>query len=315
MGLMQSNDPRAIRSAKAEAQQLYDSSISRNTRINYKSDIRCYQRMGFPLPAYPEDISKYLATLAKTYNPRSLERHLKALRFWHKINDFIDPTDHVLVKRMLKGIKNTYGKPLKKAKAFTVEDIATIDAYYKREGTVNAARNNCLIQLGFFGAFRRSEVVGLNFEDLEFSEDGVKIKLRRSKTDQTGEGYECALPYMKGTLCPVRTLEDWLRISKIDKGALFPSLSYMGRIISSKSVSVEVLYTVIKDVVKKCGISEPEKYSGHSLRRGFATEAAKRGVAMHAIMKHGRWEHVGTVNGYIEEATKFTGNAASALEV
>ena len=316
MGLMQSNDPRAIRAQAEHAQKMYDNSISRNTRISYKYDLNKFRVMGYELPASPMDIVRYMSQVSKDYNPNTIARHLKALRFYHKINNFVDPTDDVMVRRIFKGIKNTYSKPLKKAKALTVEDMKKIDAYYNTLDTMVAQRNNTFLQIGFFGAFRRSELVNIRLDHLTFTKDGVEILIPRSKTDQEGQGQVCALPFMKGGLCPVLILKSWIETLGLKEGFLFPPLSKGDKILSViKPINIDVLYLAIKAAALACELPEAERYSGHSLRRGFATEAAKRGASMSAIMKHGRWQDIGTVNGYIEEATKFVDNAASVLDM
>lgn len=313
---MQSNDPRAIRAQTEHAQKMYDNSISRNTRLNYKSDLNKFRGMGYELPASPRDIVRYLSEVSKEYNPNTIARHLKALRFYHRINNFVDPTDDEMVKRIFKGIKNTYSTPLKKAKALTVEDMKKIDAYYSTVDTLTAQRNNVLLQIGFFGAFRRSELVSIRLDHLTFTKDGVEILIPRSKTDQEGKGQVCAIPFMKNGLCPVVILKAWIKEVDLKTGFLFPPLSSGGKILTTiKPVNIDVLYLAIKAVALACDFPDAERYSGHSLRRGFATEAAKRGASMSAIMKHGRWQDIGTVNGYIEEATKFVDNAASVLDM
>lgn len=311
---MQKNDPRAIRAQQEHVQKMMDASISFNTRVNYRSDLYKYLGLGFELPASPVDIVKYLSHQAKFFNPRTLDRHLKALRYWHKINDFIDPTKDPRVETVRKGIKNTYSTPVKKAKAFTLDDMHAINKYLKDKTDLHSIRNNALLQLGFFGAFRRSELVNIRIEDLTFTDEGLTILLPRSKTDQQGLGESIGVPYMKGKLCPVKVLNHWIECSGIKSGYIFCPIN-KNVIIRDKPINCDTLYLMVKAVVQDCGFEDADLYSGHSLRRGFATEAARKGASMHSLMKHGRWKNIHTVAGYIEDACKFRDNAASFLDI
>ena len=314
MGLMQKNDPRAIRAQQEHVQKMFDASISFNTRINYKSDLDKFLGFGYPLPADPIHIVKYLNHQARHYNPRTLDRHLKAIRYWHKINDFIDPTKDARVETIRKGIKNTYGTPVKKAKPFTLEDMHKINDYYKDKTDFFSLRNNAMLQIGFFGAFRRSELVKIHFEDLSLSDEGLTILIPRSKTDQEGLGENVCIPYMQGELCPVKILARWLLAADMAGCYIFTAIS-IDKIIRLSPLNCDTLYLIVKMVAEECGLEDPHLYSGHSLRRGCATESARNGAGMHSIMKHGRWKDLNTVAGYIDEACKFKDNAASFLDI
>lgn len=314
MGLMQNQDPRAIRAREEHAQKMFDNSVSRNTRINYKCDLDKYLGMGFNLPAHPEEIVKYLNALAPTYNPVTLSHHIRAIRFWHRINDFIDPTDNEKVKRTFKGITNTYGVPSKKAKPFTLEDIIFLDGMLRKDGGLNDLRNNTLLQIGFFGAFRRSELTGMRLEHLSFTKLGVEILLPRSKADQAGKGKVVVIPYMQNQLCAVKTLQEWLALSCIRDGFVFPptTLTLPLRVKQGR-LSEMTVHQIIKSVAIRANFVDPNLYSCHSLRRGFATEAAKRGATVQDLMKHGRWKDAKVAIAYIDEGDKYN-NATSLFD-
>ncbi len=309
MGLMQSNDPRAERAREEHAQKMFDNSLSRNTRINYRSRVYKFQEMGYELPASPNDIVAFLNAVAKDLKSSTLMCYIKAIRNWHKINDFIDPTEDNRVKRFMAGVKKTYGGPPKKAKPFSMADMIKINKFLKERSDFNSVRNRALLMLGFFGAFRRSELVGMRLEHLTFSKQGLQILIPRSKTDQDGMGQTVSLPYMNDTdLCPVRALNQWLIKGQILSGYIWPWVNVNGIVRAQKHITPDAIYALVKQVAKDAELDEPELYSGHSLRRGFATEAAKRGSDIQSLMKHGRWESMQTVMGYIEQANNFQDN-------
>lgn len=308
MGLMQNNDPRVMRAQEEHAQKMFDNSLSRNTRINYRSRIYQYQQHGFKLPASPNDLVKFLNILAKDLKPTTIKCYLKAIKYWHKINNFIDPTDDGRVKQFYAGIRKTYGEPLKKAKPITLEDLIKIDKFLSDRDDFNSVRNKALFLIGFFAALRRSELVNIRFEHLTFSNKGLQILIPRSKTDQDGNGQVVTLPFMN-SLCPVLALKAWLKKSKIKEGFIWPSVNVNGILGSERNIGGDMIYYLIKQIAIDCNLEHPEMYSGHSLRRGFATEASKKGVGVESLMKHGRWESVQTVMGYIEHANNFSENA------
>ena len=194
----------------------------------------------------------------------------------------------------------------------TLEALMTVCGHLKRRGGVADLRNVALIQLGFFGAFRRSELVGIQYEDLRFVAEGVEIMIPRSKTDQTGEGQICAIPYGNEHICPVTAIKTWLEESGINDGYIFRQVNKQGD-ISDTGLAPDRVNIILKSVATACSLPDAEFYSAHSLRRGFATEASKSGAPFGAIMQQGRWKHEGTVLGYIEEGKRFEGNAVNSL--
>jgi integrase len=178
-----------------------------HTRIAYQSDIRHFEASGGLLPATTEDVLLYLQTFAPTLNPRTLSRRLTALKHWHTYQGFEDPTAHHVVRKTLKGIQNTYGKPKEKASPLIPEQLQKMVSYLMRQNAFIAWRDNALLQMGYFGAFRRSELVNIHIAHIRRVQKGIEVLVPRSKTDQTGEGQYCAIPYGNTTLCPVRALD------------------------------------------------------------------------------------------------------------
>lgn len=285
---------------------------SQNTRKAYRHDIRHFIASGAVLPTTPDIILGYLQRYANTLNSRTLIRRLTAIKNWHIYQGFADPTAHPLVRKTLTGIKNTHGCPKEKALALQIGSLITIVTFLKNQDQLIAWRNTALLQIGFFGSFRRSELVAINFEHVNFVTEGVEILIPRSKTDQSGEGQICAIPYGDEILCPPTALKIWCEKANIQSGSIFKRVS-KGNKVSDQALDANYISTLIKLMAKVCKLPDPEKYSGHSLRRGFATTASQQGISLSSIMQQGRWKHSGTAIGYMEEGTRFATNAAGII--
>ena len=239
-------------------------------------------------------------------------RRLTALKNWHLYQGFADPTANPAVRKTLTGIKNTHGKPKDKAVPLTVEALKSMAKYLNASGRLIDIRNNALLQIGFLGAFRCSELVAIGWEHIRFVPEGIEILIPRSKTDQGGEGQGCAIPYGDNTLCPVSALTAWREQSGYSTGWVFRQMT-KGQQINKEALKPNQVSLIIKSLTKACRLPDAEQYSSHSMRRGFATEASKKGASFGAIMRQGRWRHEGTVLGYIEEGKRFESNAADFL--
>ncbi|MBX3709493.1 MAG: tyrosine-type recombinase/integrase [Gammaproteobacteria bacterium] len=285
---------------------------SDNTRRAYRQDIRHFITWGGKLPTTTDVIVTYLHTHAAKLNARTLARRLIALKNWHVLQGFSDPTNHPLVKKTLTGIKHLHGKPKEKARALAMEELSQMVGYLKSLDTLIAMRNMALLLVGFFGAFRRSELVNIKWEHITFMPEGIEIIIPRSKTDQSGEGQVCAIPYGEDSLCPVTALKNWCEKTDIQSGFIFCAIDRHDK-ISSLPLSMQSVNLVIKSIAKACQLTHANQFSSHSLRRGFATTASRKGAPFVSIMRHGRWRHEGTVLGYIEEGQRFLENAAKMI--
>lgn len=285
---------------------------SDNTRRAYRQDIRHFVTWGGKLPTTTDAIVKYLHTHAVMLNARTLARRLIALKNWHVLQGFSDPTSHPLIKKTLTGIKHVHGRPKAKAPALTIEELLKMVNFLKSQDTLMAWRNNALLQVGFFGAFRRSELVNIKWEHITFVSEGMEIMIPRSKTDQSGEGQVCAIPYGDERLCPVTALKIWCEKAGIQSGFVFRAIDRHDH-ISVSPLSMQSVNLIIKLVAKACQLPNADQFSSHSLRRGFATAASRKGAPFVGIMRHGRWRHDGTVLGYIEEGQRFAENVAKII--
>lgn len=285
---------------------------SDNTRRAYRSAIRHFQQWGGALPALEGVVIRYLLEHAQDLNPRTLALRLTALSQWHLYQGFADPASTPTVRKTMSGIARLHGKPKKKAKALPLEDLERIAACLAEQPTLKARRDNALLQLGFFGGYRRSELAALEVSHVAWEPQGLVITLPRSKTDQLGEGIIKAIPYGDGPCCPASALRVWLAAAGIVAGPLFRTISKWG------AVGVQALHegsinTILAAGAKLAGLDYVPDLSSHSLRRGMATSAHRAGADFQSIKRQGGWRHDGTVHGYIEEAGRFEDNAAGSL--
>ncbi len=308
------DSPRINQSLKitSEIQTYLHAATSNNTRKAYQQDIRHFMSEGGLLPANTSVLLNYLQKQANNLKPQTLKRRLTAIKHWHTYQGFPDPTSHPLIRKTLSGIARIHGKQVVKAAALSLDQLNIISTILNARGSLSDTRNRALILIGFFGALRRSELVAIKWEDIQFLDEGITIMISRSKTDQSGEGQTCAIPYGRGELCPVVALQQWQAISKQRQGPVFRAINKHQQIQNNALTPLSVNH-ILKKVATETQLPNPENFSGHSLRRGFATAASKKGVPMVAIMRQGRWRHEGTVYGYIEEGQRFTDNAVNAL--
>lgn len=285
---------------------------SENTRRSYQSDIEHFLSFGCELPATPKSVEEYLKECAADYNPRTLTRRLTALRQWHKLQNVEDPTKNPIVTKTMRGIARLHGKPKKQAMALRLTDLDKITTHLKDSDRLLDVRNKALVLVGFFGAFRRSELVSLQWEQVSFESDGMIITLPRSKTDQTGQGAPCVIPFGSEGRCPVQALLEWRQQSKLWDGAIFRRISKTGN-LGKQAICAHHLNRLIQKLAADAGLPNAQLYSAHSLRRGFATEAARLGASMPAIQRHGRWRTTRTVVEYIEAGRQFADSAVKVL--
>ena len=289
--------------------------FSAATQKAYVSDMVHFLQHGGPLPATPAMVEAYLNQYAAQYKPDTLKRRLVALRLWHHAHDAPDPTRHVSVVSTMQGITRTWGAPVQKAKALRLKHFkAVLAAIQTQPNTLLAYRDRALFLVGFFGSLRRSELVAIELEYVEFAEEGMVIVLRDTKGDRVKKGEPCTSPLGPDHCCPVRALLEWLRVSNITRGAVFRRVSKSGRVLMPRPhISGHHWNHLFKQYVAKAHLRTAERFSSHSLRGGFATEAARKGASLDAIQRHGRWKSTKVVVGYIEAGRQFADSAVHAL--
>jgi integrase len=283
-----------------------------NTRRAYRSAVNHYLAWGGVLPADEGAMIRYLLAYAIALNPRTLALRLTALSQWHVHQGYPDPASMPTVRKTLTGIARTHGRPKKKAKALPIEDLERIVAQLASAGTLKAARDNALLQIGFFGGMRRSELVAIEVGHVGWAPEGIEIMLPRSKTDQLGEGIIKAIPYSEGPCCPATALRAWLNAGGITAGPVFRPISKWG-VVAGTALGEGSVNDVLAACAALAGLDYVPDLSSHSLRRGMATSAHRAGADFRDIKRQGGWRHDGTVQGYIEEASRFQENAAGSL--
>jgi len=298
------------------------SSKADNTVRAYKSDFNhfglfCAQNGFKSLPSEPKIVSLYLTYLStKDAKMSTLKRRLVSIGVIHKLKGYYLDTKHPSIIENIMGIKRRKGSIQKSKKPILISHlkqiINAIDEQKNKE--IKKIRDRSIILIGFSGGFRRNEIVSLDCDDLNFVPEGLKITLRRSKTDQFGEGSLKGLPYFDNQqYCPVASIQKWLNISKINSGPLFRRFS-KGSKLSENRLTDQTVALLIKEYLQIAGI-DSKNYSGHSLRSGFATSAAESGAEERSIMAMTGHKSTEMVRRYIKEANLFKNNALNKIKI
>ena len=297
------------------------SSKATNTLRAYKSDFKdfelfCSKHSFNSLPTEPKVVSLYLTHLSTSCKMSTLRRRLVSIGVVHRLKGHYLDTKHPVIIENLLGIKRKKGSIQTGKKPILINHLKQIINVIDEQKIekIKKLRNRTLILVGFGGGFRRTELVSINYEDLDFVEEGVKITLRRSKTDQFGEGTIKGLPYfVNEKYCPVLSLKNWLTLSKIKSGPIFKRFA-KGSIITSHRLTDQSVVLIIKECLKIAGI-ENQNFSGHSLRSGFATVAADAGADERSIMAMTGHKTTQMVRRYIREANIFKNNALNKIKI
>ena len=284
------------------------SSKADNTLKAYRSDFRdfksfCVQHGLKSMPSTPENISIYLTSLSKKTKFSTLKRRIASISVVHKLNGHYIDLKHPVITENLLGIKRSIGAYQTSKKPILINDLKLIiNVINKDKNEYKKLQNKALILIGFAGGFRRSELVSIEYEDIEFVNEGVKILVQRSKTDQTGLGMTKAIPYFQNKIyCPVTSLRDWISHSKIIDGKIFN--------MSDRTVALTIQkYALLAGLDKT-------KYAGHSLRSGFATSTAETGADERSIMAMTGHKTTQMVRRYIQEANLFKNNALNKIKI
>lgn len=297
------------------AREFIQASKAESTLRGYRADWRefcawCEGQHVCPLPASHEAVAAYIADCASRLKVGSIQRRLNAIAEAHKAMGIDSPTHQAMVVNTMKGIRRTKGTaPAQKAPALTDDIRAMVDA---TDAGIIGLRDRALILTGFAGAFRRSEMVGLDVEDCAFGKDGLTITLRRSKTDQIAAGRKIGIPYgANPETCPVRVLQSWMEQAGITSGPMFRSISRHGQVQPGRLSGIDVA-RVVKKLAQRAGL-DPAKFAGHSLRAGHATSAAIAGASERSIMNQTGHRSVQMVRRYIRDGSLFRENSAGKL--
>ena len=297
-----------VKSLEIETLKNLKNSKANNTLRAYQSDFKDFsgfcEKNGFSsMPTEPKIIALYITNLSKTSKFSTLKRRIASISVIHKLKGRYLDTKHPIIMENLHGIKRTLGSRQKAKKPILINDLKLIIKVLDKEKK-EKFRNKALLLVGFAGGFRRSELVNLESDDIEFVNEGVKILIKRSKTDQSGEGIVKAIPYFDNQeFCPVIALKEYMK-SKSET-----SNSKKIFEISDKSVAL-----IIKRYAKIAGL-DPSRYAGHSLRSGFATTAAEFGAEERSIMAMTGHKTTQMVRRYIQESNLFKNNALNKIKI
>jgi site-specific recombinase XerD len=311
-----------IKALQEETLLNLQSSKANNTVRAYKSDfddfrLFCAQNGFKALPSEPKIVSLYLTHLStKNIKMSTLKRRLVSIGVIHKLKGQYLDTKHPSIIENIMGIKRRKGSIQKGKKPLLINElkqiINVIDEYKVEE--IKKFRDRSILLIGFSGGFRRNEIISLDYDDLDFVTEGLKINLKRSKTDQFGVGSVKGLPYFDNSqYCPVISLKKWIEVSNIGSGPLFRRFS-KGSKLTENRLTDQTVALLIKKYLKLAGI-ESKNYSGHSLRSGFATSAAESGADERSIMAMTGHKSTEMVRRYIKEANLFKNNALNKIKI
>ena len=296
-----------VKSLELETLKNLKSSKANNTLRAYKADFKdftlfCQQNGLNSMPSEPKIITLYLTHLSKSSKYSTLKRRLASISVIHRLNGHYLDTKHPVITENLLGIKRVKGTYQKAKKPILINELKLIvNAINKDKNQISRSKNKALLLIGFAGGFRRSELVAILLDDVEFVSEGVKIFVKRSKTDQSGEGMTKGIPYFSSPdYCPVISLKNWIQEGKIKSGKIFD--------MSDKNVAL-----TIKKYAAIAGLDK-NKYSGHSLRSGFATSTAELGAEERSIMAMTGHKTTQMVRRYIKEANLFKNNALNKIK-
>jgi site-specific recombinase XerD len=289
-----------------------------NTLRAYRGDWKRFcawcAAQGFPtLPAAPQTVALYVADLGGVAKPSTITRALAAIAKAHQAAGHESPCAmrHAAVKEVLAGIKRTHGTAQAGKAALLIEHLRGLLGAVPLDSLIGK-RDASLLLLGFAGAFRRSELVALTVQDLEFCDDGLKVTLRRGKTDQEAHGRTLGVPYGSSpNLCPVRSLRRWLEAAGITEGPLFRNVTRHGH-LGEHALSGQVVRTVVQKYCRDAGIEEAQ-FSAHSLRSGFVTQSTIGGASERSIMNQTGHKSPAMVRRYTRDLNLFRDNAATRL--
>ena len=297
------------------------SSKSNNTLRAYKSDFKnfgafCSRHGLSPLPTEPKIISLYLTHLSKHSKVSTLRRRLVSISMVHKLKGHYLDTKHPIIVENLMGIRRIKGSIQKGKKPILINHLKSIINIINEQKIEDnkKLRDKSIILVGFGGGFRRSEITSIDYEDLEFVPEGLKITIKRSKNDQFGEGMVKGLPYFADeTYCPVKNLKKWLDISNIESGPVFTRFTKSSS-STNKRLSDQSVVLLIKKYLTLAGFDN-KNFAGHSLRSGFATVAAESGADERSIMAMTGHKTTQMVRRYIREANIFKNNALNKIKL
>lgn len=308
-------DSEAIDDLIRELQEFERKAIPENTQRAYRSDWNdfqtwCTRRKRIALPATAETVALYLTARARTHKTSTLARRITVIGKAHNAKGQHNPTKDERVKKVWRGILRSKGEGVTRKRPTLLADLKKM--LLTLPPGLAGDRDCALLLFGLAGAMRRSELVSLNVGDLELVDQGFIVRIRRSKTDQTGKTRTIGIPYGKyRDTCPVRSMLSWLKASRIDRGAIFRKVNRHGDLEGERLCGYSVAI-IVKRCLKAAGIN-PRGFAAHSLRAGLITAAANAGLEEREIMKQSGHRDLKVFRDYVRNASLFRSNPASMI--
>jgi site-specific recombinase XerD len=284
-----------------------------STLVAYRSDVKiftewCLARGLAPMPPTPEALCAFLADeAARGRRPSTISRRLAAIKWAVEGAGVLEdtekcPTDDKRVSAVLAGIRRTLGAAPKQKRAMTNDLV--LGAVATNDGSLRALRDRAIVLLGFGGAFRRSELVAIDVADLQFCDSGLRVQIRRSKTDQSAEGVTIAVA--AGSIaCPAQAVRDWLEAANITTGAVFRRVvNRRNQRVTDRRLAARNIASVVKQCARRLGLVEAD-FAAHSLRAGWLTSAAARGASVFKMKEVSRHKSLDVLGGYVRDANLF----------
>jgi integrase len=307
----------ALSDLVTKADELFEAAVAPNTVRAYDVAWRhfsswCQSNNLASLPSNPGIVGLYLSALADTHKIPTLRLRVAAIVVRHREAGLTLDTKSPAIRNVMRGIARTNGSAPTRKAAATVEVLRDSIRAYCGGDAAKAKRDRAMLTIGFFAALRRSELAAVDLADITVTPDGLVLTLHHRKTDQEGQGTSIGLPIKAdGLLCPVKAWQDWLAVRGADNGPAFVNINRGGKIQSNRLSDKDVA-RLIKNATAAAGY-DADDFSGHSLRSGFVTTAARAGVADRLIMKQTGHASLTVMHGYIRRAGLFTENAAALI--
>lgn len=305
----------ALAAAMDFAGQALSPATLRAYRAAWQHFCRWCDEAGWPaLPAAPETVGAYLASLSATHTTSTLVQRLAALSRAHRLASLPWPSAHPAIRNTLRGIQRKHGRPAKQAAALMTDELTRLVATC--DTSLAGRRDRALLLLGYAGALRRSELVAVEREHVQLTHDGLRLLIPRAKGDQTGKGVSIGLPRAAASpdRCPVRAMEVWLDSSGCRYGPVFRAIDNRG-VISNRGLHPDAVRKILAKRAALAGVvvATGERLSPHGLRAGFITQAYVNGARDEQIMDHTRQKDLRTMRGYVRRAKLVSDSPAKLL--
>lgn len=308
--------PSELNEQQRKAGDFYKSGLygAHNSQKAYLSDLAHYvdwyeQKQYSSLPSSPQALAEYVTDLTDERAFFTIQRRLASIAKFHRINRHASPTTHEQFKVFMKGVKKKMSVRQKEAPYFTIEEFR--QAITALPLTLTGVRDRLLLLLGFTGAFRRSELVALNLEDLSIKPDGILIQINRSKTNQTGEIEEKYVKKAKhSTYCPLTTYQDWLAAINRSDGPVFVRIR-KGERPTLERLSDDYVNLLTKRMFQQAG----KNYTAHSLRASFVTIAKDAGIDNRKIQNQTKHKTTSMLDRYDRRRDVIHHNASTELDL